>query len=145
MYIITYLRGPPHAVPQQPDAVPAVVLGGALVQRVEVDGVLERAVLDQAALRYLAVVAHEAHGEAEVGLGVRVQLLRAQLDDVAQALGRAVLAVDAVVVGRSVGRCETLCERNETRGGISRGFEGFLLRIDRGRYASRGRLPSNKG
>lgn len=80
---MTYIRAPPHTAPQHTNPVCSVVLGGALVQRVEVDGVLERAVLDQAPLRDLLVIPREAHGEAEVCLGVWVEFLCAELDDVA--------------------------------------------------------------
>jgi hypothetical protein len=80
-----YLGGPLYALPQHPDAKRPVVLGRAVVEFVKVNGVLERAVLDQAALGDLFVVARQAHGEAEERLGVGVQLLRAELDDVAEA------------------------------------------------------------
>ena len=89
---------------EQGHAVGAVVAGGALVEGVKVDGVLEGAVLDEAAVGDVLVVACEAHDEAEAGLGVRVELARAQLDDVAHALGGSVEAVDAVVGGGSMRR-----------------------------------------
>ena len=73
----SYLSGPPHAVPEHADAVGAVVLGRALVKLAKVDGVLERAVLNQVALRDVSVVSRHAHGEAQERLGVGVQLLRA--------------------------------------------------------------------
>lgn len=82
---VTYLGRPSYAVPQHPDAETAVVRGGALVEAVKVDGMLQRAVLDQGALRDVFVVARQAHGEAEVRLGVGVESLRAELDDVAEA------------------------------------------------------------
>ena len=80
-----YLGSSLYAPPEHANAVCPVVLGGALVEAVKVNGVLERAVLDQAALGYVLVVSCQAHGEAEERLGVGVELLRAELDDVAEA------------------------------------------------------------
>jgi hypothetical protein len=77
--------------------VSGVVAGGALVELVEVDGVLEGAVLDEGALGDVGVVLGQAHDEAEVDLGVGIQLAGAELNDVADALRGAVLAVDAAV------------------------------------------------
>lgn len=76
-----------------------IVARGALVERLEVDGVLEGAVLDQGTLGDVLVVAGEAHDEAEAGLGVGVELAGAELDDVAEALLGAVLALYTVVFG----------------------------------------------
>lgn len=77
----------------------AIVAGRALVQGVEVDGVLKSAVLDEGPVGDVLVVPAQAPHEAQAGLCVRVQLLGAELDDVAQAFSGAVLAFDAVVGG----------------------------------------------
>lgn len=45
----------------------------------------EGTVLDEAALRDVLVVAGEAHGEAEEDLGVGVEALGAEFDDVTEA------------------------------------------------------------
>ena len=63
----------------------AVFAAGAVVQCVDVDGVLERAVLDELSLRNMPELTGEAHGEAEPGFGIGVQLGGAELDDVAHA------------------------------------------------------------
>src|SRR4051812_34380008 len=86
------------ALPQHADAPGAVVLTDAVVQLIEVDAVLKRAVRHELPLRDARVLPRQAHGEAEVDFRVRVQRGGAQLDDVAQALRLAVLAFDAVVV-----------------------------------------------
>ncbi|TQV98831.1 hypothetical protein IF1G_02911 [Cordyceps javanica] len=86
-----------NAAAQEVKAVCAVVAGGALVELLNVDGVLKSAVLDKGAVGDMGKVLGQAHDESEADFGVRVQLARAELDDVAQALGRAVLATHAVV------------------------------------------------
>lgn len=78
----------------------AVVLDSAVVELFKRDAVLEGAVLDELALGDELVLAGDAHCEAEVDFGVRVELGGAQLEDVAHALVGAVLALDAVVLGR---------------------------------------------
>ena len=75
----------------------AVVARGALVESLEVNGMLQRAVLDQGTLGNVLVVLGQAHDEAEIDLGVRVELAGAELDDVAQTLLGPMLALDAVV------------------------------------------------
>ena len=75
----------------------AVVPRSALVESLEVNSVLQRAVLNQGALWDVLVVLGQAHDEAEVDLGVGVELAGAELDDVAQAFLGAMLALDAVV------------------------------------------------
>lgn len=92
------------AAAQEVETVSAVVAGGALVELLDVDGVLQGAILDEGALGNLLVVLGQAHDEAEADLGVGVELARAELDDVAQALGRAVLALDAVLAGEASDR-----------------------------------------
>lgn len=82
----------------------AVVAGCALVELANVNGVLESAVLDQGALGDVLVVLGQAHDEAQVDLGVRVELAGAQLNNVAHAFGWAVHALDAVVAGGTVCR-----------------------------------------
>lgn len=74
-----------------------LVAGSAFVELVEVDGVLEGAVFDERAIGDLGVVLGQAHDKAQVDLGVGIQLVGAEFDDVADALGGAVLAVDAAV------------------------------------------------
>lgn len=75
----------------------AIVPCSALVDGLEVDGVLQRAVFNKISLGDTAVVAGQAHDEPEVDLGVRVQLASAKLDDIAHAFGWAVFAVDTFV------------------------------------------------
>lgn len=94
------------AAAQEVETVSAVVAGGALVELLDVDGVLQGAILDEGALGNLLVVLGQAHDEAEADLGVGVELARAELDDVAQALGRAVLALDAVLAGETSDRLD---------------------------------------
>lgn len=77
----------------------SVILDRALIQRLEVDGMLERAVLDQRAFGDVLEVLAQAHDEAEADLGIGVEFAGAELEDVAYALGGAVFAVDAVVGG----------------------------------------------
>lgn len=75
----------------------AVIRADAAVQGLEVNAVLERAILDQAAVRDGGVFARQAHGEAQIDLRVRIEVRGAELDHVTQTLGRAVFALDAVV------------------------------------------------
>lgn len=93
----TYLGRPLDAVSQQLNAVGAVVASGALVELVEVDGMLEGAVFDEGAFGDVGVVLGQAHDEAEVDLGVGIQLAGAEFDDIAYALGGTVLAIDTAV------------------------------------------------
>lgn len=92
-----YLGRPLDAVSQQLYAVGGLVAGGAFVELVEVDGVLEGAVFDERAIGDLGVILGQAHDKAQVDLGVGIQLVGAEFDDVADALGGTVLAVDAAV------------------------------------------------
>lgn len=98
---------PLHAIPQQPHAHP-IGAACALIQLLEVDGVLQRTALDQGFIGDLLVVVGETHDEAEIDARLRVEVGGAQLEDVAHALRGAVHAVDAVVLGRApeVGECE---------------------------------------
>jgi hypothetical protein len=99
-HILTVL----DAVPQQTHAVRARVLAHAFVQHLKVKTVFERAVLDELTLRYLWVLVDQAVCEAKVQLWIGVLAGSAEEDDVAEAFGLAVLALDAVVlVGES--RC----------------------------------------
>lgn len=98
----SYIGRPLDAVSQKLNAVGAVVTGGAFVELVEVDGMLEGAVFDERAVGDERVVFGEAHDKAEIDLGVGIELVGAEFDDVAYALGRAVLAFDTAV-GRRPG------------------------------------------
>lgn len=93
----TYISRSLDTVSQQLNAVSSVVTGSALVELVEVDGVLESAVFDERAIGDLGVVPGQAHDEAEMDLGVGIELAGAEFDDVADALGGAVFAFDAAV------------------------------------------------
>lgn len=83
--MVTYVLTPAHAVAQHAETQSTVVLGRAIVQGLDIDGVLEGAVLNQRALGDGLILAGEAHGEAEVDLGVRVEACGAELDDVSHA------------------------------------------------------------
>lgn len=85
------------AVAEELETVGAVVARGALVNLANIYSVLESAVLDEGAVGNALIVPREAHDEAKADLGVGVELAGAELDNVAQALGRAVLALDTVV------------------------------------------------
>ena len=98
-HILTVL----DAVPQQTHAVRARVLAHAFVQHVKVKTVFERAVLDELPLGYLWVLVDQAVCEAKVQLGIGVLAGCAEEDDVAEAFGLAVLALDAVVLVRESG------------------------------------------
>lgn len=102
----THGGGALDAGAEELEAVGAVVARGAFVEGLEVDGVLQGTILDEGALGDLLVVLGQAHYEAEVDLRLRVQLAGAELDDVAQALGRAMLALDAIVARGSVRACQ---------------------------------------
>jgi hypothetical protein len=86
-------------VSQQIKAVGSLITGSAFVELVEVDGMLQSAVFDERAIGDLGVVRGQAIDEAEIGLGVGVELVGAEFDDVANAFGGAVLAFDAAVSG----------------------------------------------
>ncbi|CAG9937185.1 unnamed protein product [Clonostachys rosea f. rosea IK726] len=84
----------------------------ALVELLEIDGVFESAVLDQRPIRDMLIIPGKAHDEAEADLGIGVEFAGAELDDIAHALGRAVLALDAVIGGRTVEKNQdNLCEQ----------------------------------
>lgn len=91
----------PDAVAQHAHAVTAVVFDGAFVECFERELMLQGAIFNERFLGDGFVVAHEAEVEAEVLLGVGVQLRCAELDDVSHAFAWAVHAFDAVVVGWS--------------------------------------------
>ena len=98
--ILTMLR----AIPQQTHTIRARVFAHAVVQHAKVEAVFERAVLDELALGNLLVIVDQAVCEAEVQFGVGVFAGGAQEDDVAEAFGLAVFALDAVVfVGKTLG------------------------------------------
>jgi hypothetical protein len=93
-HILTVL----HAVPQQAHAIRARILAHARVQRIKVEPVFQRAVLDERLIRNLLVVIDQAVCEAQIQLRVGVFGGGAQHQDVAETLGLAVLAQHAVVV-----------------------------------------------
>lgn len=76
----------------------AIIGADAVVQLVEVDTMLESAVLNEVLIWDFGVVAGHAHGEAEVDLGIRVDVGGAELDDVTKAFGLAMHAGDSVIV-----------------------------------------------
>ena len=78
-------RRVPHTSPQQLHTVLAIIAAGAIVQLLEADAVLERAVVHEVVAGDVLVVARQAHGEAEVGLGVGVEVCGAEFEDVAEA------------------------------------------------------------
>lgn len=96
---MTYISRPLDAVSQQLNAVGSLIAGRAFVELIEVDGVLESAVFDERAIGDLRVVPGQAHDEAEMDLGVGIELAGAEFDDIADALGGAVFAFDAAVSG----------------------------------------------
>lgn len=95
----TYISRSLDTVSQQLNAVGSLIPGGALVELAEVDGVLESAVFDERAIGNLGVVFGQAHDEAEMDLGVGIELAGAEFDNIADALGGAVFAFDAAVSG----------------------------------------------
>jgi hypothetical protein len=93
-----------HAIPQQAHTIRARVFAHAVVQYAEIETVFERAVLDELLFGDLGVVIYQAVCEAEGEFGVWVRGGGAEEDDVAEAFGLAVFALDAVIfVGESVG------------------------------------------
>ena len=86
------LRAPIEACLEQFDAETAVFQKGAIVDVLHRDTMLHSTVLDQLALRNIVILLSHAHRETQVGLRVRVVVLGAELDDVAQAFLLAVLA-----------------------------------------------------
>ncbi|KAK1252933.1 hypothetical protein MKX08_004120 [Trichoderma sp. CBMAI-0020] len=99
MVTLAYKELPLDTVSQQLNAVGSLITGGALIELVEVDGMLQSAVLDERAIGDLGVVLGQAHDEAEMDLGVGIELAGAEFDDVADALGGAVFAFDAAISG----------------------------------------------
>lgn len=95
----TYISRPLDAVSQQLDTVGSFITGSAFVELVEVDSMLQSAVFDKRAIGDLRVVLGQAHDEAEMDLGVGIELAGAEFDDVADALGGTVFAVDTAVSG----------------------------------------------
>lgn len=65
----------------------AIVLCGAIVDGLDVHGVLQRAIFNERPVWNVFVVARQAHDEAETDLGVWVQLPSAEFDNVAHAFG----------------------------------------------------------
>ncbi|CAH0048853.1 unnamed protein product [Clonostachys solani] len=98
----SYLSCSFDAGAQQLHAVSSVIAGSAFVELLEIDGMFESAVLDQRPIRDMLIVLGKAHHEAEADLGIGVEFAGAELDDIAHAFGRAVLALDAVIGGRTV-------------------------------------------
>ena len=72
-----------HAVPQHVDAEHSVVPARASVQLVEINAVLESAVFHEVLGRDLLVIAGHAHCEAEMDLGVWIEICSAEFKDVA--------------------------------------------------------------
>jgi hypothetical protein len=89
-------------IAEQVDAV-HILVADAAVDLVEVQAVLEGAVLDEAARWNVRVVGYHAIGEAEVELRRRVEVRGAEEDDVAEAFGRAMHTGDGVGVGVDTG------------------------------------------
>ena len=89
-------------IAEQVDAV-HILVADAAVDLVEVQAVLEGAVLDEAARWNVWVVGYHAIGEAEVELRRRVEVRGAEEDDVAEAFGRAMHTGDGVGVGVDTG------------------------------------------
>jgi len=54
----------------------AIIATSAIIERLEIDSVLERTVFDKLALRNVPILARQTHGEAEPCLGVVVELSR---------------------------------------------------------------------
>lgn len=84
----------------------AVVSRGALVKSVEVKGMLEGAVFNQGAFWDVSVVLCQAHNEPQTDLGVGIEFAGAEFDDVAEAFGGAMFAVDTVIRGRATDKRE---------------------------------------
>lgn len=78
----TYIGRAADAVPEHLDSPGAVVLARALVQLLEIDGMLQRAVLNETPLRDVWVVLDHTHGEPKVGLRVGVYVLGTEQHDV---------------------------------------------------------------
>lgn len=76
----------------------SVINAQAVVQLLEIDAMLQSAVLCKIFGRNLGVVARHAHGEAEVDSGVGIEVSCAEFDGVAQAFGRTMHANNTVVV-----------------------------------------------
>ena len=93
------LLAPGDAVPQHPHAICAILPTRAVIQSFKLYAVLERTVFDQTRSRYLLVPSRQASCEAKVDLRIGVFGGSAELQDVAEALGLAVFAEDAIVVG----------------------------------------------
>lgn len=96
---MTYISRPLDTVSQQLNAMGSFITGGAFVKLAKVDGMLQSAVFDERAIGDLGVVLGQAHDEAEMDLGVGIELAGAEFDDVADAFGGAVFAFDAAVSG----------------------------------------------
>ena len=85
---IYYPGTPPHAAPEHAHAKSTVIFGCAFVELAKVNGMLESTVFHQTPLRYLGIVPCQAHGKPEEGLGVRVEALGAEFDDVSETWAR---------------------------------------------------------
>lgn len=77
-----------------------VILDRAFIQLLKVHPVLERAFLHQGTLWNLVIVLCQTHGEAEVDLGIGIQMRGAQLNNVPHALLGTMHTGDAVIRGR---------------------------------------------
>lgn len=86
---------PLHASLQQIHPLP--FLANAVVELVEIDAVFERAVACEIAGRDFLIVLRHAHGEAQMNLGVWIEICGAQFENVAETLTRTVLAGYATV------------------------------------------------
>lgn len=102
--MITNLRCPLHTLPQHASAECTVVFGGALIEFVEVQGMLERTILDQAPLWDIFVRLDQAVRKTKILFGIRVQLLGTKGDDISQAFFGTVFAFHAAGVGRPMKR-----------------------------------------
>lgn len=71
----TYIGRAADAVPEHLNSPGAIVLARTFVQLLEINGMLQRAVLDQTPLWDVWVVLDQTHGESEVGLRVGIQVL----------------------------------------------------------------------
>lgn len=78
----TYVGGAADAVPEHLDPPGAVILARTLVQLLEINGVLQRAILDETPLRDVWVVLDQTHGESKIGLRVGVDVLSTEQHNV---------------------------------------------------------------
>lgn len=88
-----------YAVPQKAHAVCACISTHAIIQRVEIEPMFQRAVLNERLIRYLLVIVDEAIREAEMEFWVGVFGCCTQHEDVSETLCLTVHALHAIVVG----------------------------------------------